>query len=385
MIGIVKKNRPIYLNNTYICKVPFKKINMNLNILPKVDSTKISIELDNCTYISPALTDYFTTQKINVNTGEVITSDEQKTEPFKHYLDCGTLVKIDIGSQITTEGNKLFLNVLLNSKHLGKDYFKGITKHTLKQLYDTFISFNIFKCSYDDFANARYQDTDIAFDFNCTKENLEVLKKNIKASTLTPHHWHLVTKKDSSGIYAGTEKKPRENATNKIPYIKFYSKELDFQNKSNIFAKYYNLIEQSINVVRFEATIKNSSHKRALKIISINTFEKLLNFDLQLIAIPMFKCYFEKRKFINTKTITPMDKCIIDCINTMIRLGCSKQYIFSIFDRTDVSAKSNYNLVKKYHALYANDLINKETLEANDLSKSIFEYFGIETQTKLKL
>ena len=354
----------------------------------KIDSCKLSFPLDECSNISSELTDFFKEQKINLTTGEVIENDKQKRVPFILNTDFGTYYKVWIENQISNKGSEEFISILLNSKHLGKDYFKGITKETMKELYEHFIGLNLFQCSFETFKAARYQDTDLAFDFECTFNQFEVLKENVKNSTLFPDFWNSTHQNTNSGIWApktNTKVKPRDAATPTKPYIKFYSKEIDFLNKSNIFAKHFDLIPASKNIVRFEATIQNAKHKKVLKIDKLKTFEQLLNADLKVICSDMFKRYFEKRKFVKSKNETPMDKVLIDLIDIAISKGADKGTIFKIFDRADVSKKSNYNLVQKYHKLYAENKINKERLEVNEISKNVFEFLGVDTQTKLKL
>lgn len=354
----------------------------------KIDSCKLSIPLSKCTEISSELTDFFITQKTNIITGEVITSDKVARIPYTQTTDYGTYYKFWVENQISNQGSELFISILLNSKHLGKDYFKGITKNTIKQLYDVLMELKMFNCTFEDFCSARYQDTDIAFDFECNKDHFEILKENIFRSTLYPDLWNSTNTDVNSGIWSPkTPKniKPREYATPTKPYVKFYSKQIDFETKSNVFARHFNLIEQSKNIVRFEATIKNAQHKKILKIDNLKTFYQLLNSDLQVISSDMFKRYFEKRKFVKSKNETPMDKVLIDLIELSIKNGADKETIFKIFDRIDVSKKSNYNLVKKYHTLYAENKINKERLEANEVTKNVFEFLGVDSQTKLNL
>lgn len=356
----------------------------------KVDSCKLSIPLHKCYDVSPELVAYYKTMLVDIDTGEIRDKEtKEKREPFILNTDFGTYYKIWIEPQATKKGQSdFFLSVLVNSKHLGEHYFKGITKETLKDIYNVIMSLNMFKCSYDDFSDARYQDTDIAFDFNTTKEHFEILKENIKRSTLYPELWASTSTEKNSGIWAPkTPKniKPRDFATPTKPYVKFYSKEIDFKTKSALFATHYNLVSLATNVVRFEATIKNAEHKKLLKITSLKTISDLLNADLHSITKDIFRRYFEKRKFVKSKEDTPMDKVLIDLINTAIEQGANKETIFKIFDRSDVSRKSNYNLVKKYHSLYAEEKINTERLEANELSSNIFEFLGIDNQTKLPL
>lgn len=354
----------------------------------KVDSCKLSFPLKYCSDISQELTDFFKEQKINCSTGEVTEKEKIARTPFTRYTDFGTYYKVWIENQISNKGSEEFISILLNSKHLGEHYFSGITKHTIEHLYNHILSLNLFKCSFQTFKNARYQDTDLAFDFQCTFNQFEVLKENIKNSTLFPDLWQSTHKDTNSGIWSpktNTKVKPRDFATPTKPYIKFYSKEIDFLYKSNLFANHFNLVGQSSNVVRFEATIQNAIHKKRLKIDGLKTFEQLLNADLKAICSDMFKRYFEKRKFVKSKNELPMDKVLIDLIDVAISKGADKETIFKIFDRVDVSPKSNYNLVKKYHTLYAENKINKERLEVNEISKNVFEFLGVNTQTKLEL
>jgi hypothetical protein len=248
---------------------------------------------------------------------------------------------------------------------------------------------NVFKCTLNDFLKSRYTDTDIAFDIqNMSKEHFEILKSNIKASTLYPERWTSTHKPNNSGIWTPKTPrniKPRDFATPSKPYVKFYDKQIDFETKSNVFAQHFDLIEQSKNVVRFECTIKNSEHKKLLKIQELKTFGDLLNSDLTKIASDIFKRYFEKRKFVKQNTETPMDKSFLYLINLAISKGATKQEIYKGFDLPDVSRKSNHNLQVKYHKLYSTGKIKKEMLEANETSKSIFQFLGVEEQLKINL
>ena len=75
----------------------------------------------------------------------------------------------------------------------------------------------------------------------------------------------------------------------------------------------------------------------------------------------------------------PMDKLLIGLIDLLAEKGATRGEVYELFDRTDVSRKSNHNLVVKYHALYSNNLINKELLEANEVSDNILGFLGVKT------
>ena len=359
--------------------------------ISKVDSTKLSIPLIECDIIDRSLKDYFEFQKINLTTGEKTIISQSEGEPFILDTEVGIFYKIWIEPQIISKGLSVpFLSVLVNSKHIGPDYFNGITKETLKQLHTNIMALEVFKCSFESFYNARYHDTDIAFDFQCNEANFKLLKDNIIASTLPQlvSTWSRTDTATNSGIWTPkTPKniKPREFATPSKPYIKFYSKEIDFKFRSREFADYYDLHDKAKDVVRFEATIKNARHKKLLKIDHIKSIGQLLDTRLNLIASDMFRRYFEKRKFVKTSNLTPMDKLISGLVNELINEGVSKERIFAQFDRKDVTRKSNHNLVKKYHSLYMKNEIDKQRLEANEISKSVFQYLGVSEQLKINL
>jgi hypothetical protein len=225
----------------------------------KVDSAKISIPLHNCEILHKELQDQFVLYKTNLETGEIDLVKEYTGDTFIKQTKYGTYYKIWIEHQATKIGaSDKFISILVNSKHLGKDYFKGITKETLPKLYD----------------------------FKCTDDHFDILKQNIKASTLFPELWTYTSKKNNSGIWTPatpTNIKPRDYATPSKPYIKFYSKEIDFTYKSIDFANHFKLHNEAAEIVRFEATIKNSKHKQLLKISHLKTFDQLLNSDLKKI------------------------------------------------------------------------------------------------------
>lgn len=363
-----------------------------------VDSAKISIPLSECTDVSQNLISYYKTLLLDTSTGELIDNEsKEKREPYILTTDFGTYYKIFINQQAPDDvfgAPKVdYIEILINSKHLGSDYFKMISKETLPLLHKNIMDLNVFKCSLEAFRNARYTDTDIAFDFKCTFDKFNILKDNILTSTIKPEYWHLPTNKDgksevtTSGVYASaTQKQPRMNATNKAPYIKIYSKELDFKNKSNSFAKHFNLKDKALDLYRFEFTIKNRDHKISLGLNKTKTFGELLELDLKIIASQMFTKYFVKRKVIKSKSdYTPMEKKDIKLINLLIKKGATRNEIFECFDLADVSYNSNQALKEKYFKYMKEEIVDTEHLEANELSKSIFEFLGVDTQTKLDL
>ena len=84
----------------------------------KIDSCKLSIPLSKCTEISSELTDFFITQKTNISTGEVITSDKEARIPYTQTTDYGTYYKFWVENQISNQGSELFISIPVSYTHL---------------------------------------------------------------------------------------------------------------------------------------------------------------------------------------------------------------------------------------------------------------------------
>lgn len=356
----------------------------------KVDSCRLSIPLRQCEILNKELQDHFTDIRINKTTGETTQIKSYSGIPYKFQYDDGTSVKIWIDKQISYNKetkqrySEEYIILLANSKHLKQHYFKGITKDTIKLHYEFIMALDVFKCSFDNYSKARYSDIDICFDFECSEDNFSILEENILRSALEPLHFHTSNKDDNSGIWTPTRKDPRKQATPKKPFIKFYSKELDFLHNSTQFAKAYFKHKDFKDLIRFECTVKNNAHKRRLGINKMPTFIEFLNSDLQLLGKQIFSEYFKKTKFVKSTDLKPMDKVVIDLINMNIDLGATKTQIQNLFDRYDVNPKARQRLLKKYHELYSNETINKKKLEANQISRNVFEFLGVDlNQTKI--
>lgn len=349
---------------------------------PKIDSGKIFIPLEDVSLIKSYLFDDLITKTYSKTTGEEYDELEVSKKGAEYKWDNeedGTYVKfgVNVMSFDGLNQSKNYIWVLINSKHLHQDYFKGITKETLPQLYKYIMSFEVFTCSYETFIGGLFTDTDICFDFPCSKGQFEVFKKNLKMSVRDETKWFSKNRKDNTGIYAPHKTKPRDVATPSTPYVKFYDKELDFEVKSFKFRDSYMKGVEFDNVFRYECTIKNRKHAKRLGLTEIKTLRELLDSDLQIICSQMFREYFHKPKIVNVGTLRPMDKVIIDLMNIAIEKGVDRYKLFSIFDRDDVTRTSKGDLIKKYHMIMNGDQINKEKMESNELTKKIFEYLGV--------
>ena len=351
----------------------------------KIDSCRLSIPLKQCSIINQDLIDNFTDYRINETTGVTETVKSYKGLPYHEFFDNHTSMKIWINNQITynkqhdNSYQEDYITFLANSKHLETDYFKGITKETFDKLYNFIMSLDVFQCSFDTFKQARYSDIDICFDFKCDETKFARLKQNILKSAIDTKDFHTSNKFDNSGIWTPTKKDPRNQATPAKPYIKFYSKDIDFTYHSFKFANKYFKPEDYQDLVRFEATVKNYQHKRRLGLHNKSTIWDLLKTTdlrnlIQSIAMP----YFKKAQYINNQNLSTMDKLLIDNINKLLKYGCPVNEIYSMYNRFDVKPKARQRLLQKYQDLYSQDLINRQKIEADNITSSVFEHLGIQ-------
>ena len=138
--------------------------------IPKVDSGKISIQLSKCEIIHEMLNDMMNVTYTSISTGEVYDEEKISGKPFtlENKKD-GTYARVWVEPQMNYVNGKavseMFVSILINSKHLHKNYFKGITKNTLFDLYtynpfqksdkhiDDIIDYKSYKGLYTDFKN----------------------------------------------------------------------------------------------------------------------------------------------------------------------------------------------------------------------------------------
>lgn len=361
-----------------------KKMDNIIQGLTKVDSARLSIPLKDCQIIDTNLIDRIQIQTINADTGELISESAKRGTPTIIENSDGTYLKFWKENQFFySEGKKvptLYITFLVNSKHLTKNYFDGITIDTLPQIYEYILSFNIVHFEYKHLLNCRYNDTDICVDFITSQDSFKKLKTSLKNQSLTPQLWfEAKNQENNSGIWTPTLKDPRDNSTPKKPFVKLYSKHEDFSHKSTDFSSKYFTLDSYKDKYRIEATIKNADHKRHLGISNSKTFGEFLKLDLQLLLQQIVREYFVKEySFIPSNSeLTPTDKLIISLMNELIQRGANKSELFTLFDLKDISRQARLKLKEKYHKLTALDEFNRKELESNSVTKELFSYLGL--------
>lgn len=352
-------------------------------IRTKVDSLRLSIPLRECVVKSEQLTEVVKTIKYIESTGEHINTTTKFSEPIIIEPSQGTYFKVYLDSQFSyLNGQKVtepYLTLLINSKLLQKDYFKGITKETFKDIYDFVMSTDTFTCSFESFKSGRYNDTDICFDFLSTREDFEHLHKSLKSSFHNPSLLHSVFKSDNMGMWTPSAKNPRTQATPSKPFIKFYSKELDMLYNSSDFAKEHLDTSDYLDLFRFECTISNSKHKKRIGISSLKTFWEFLNTDLQSVAQSVFKEYINKPIIVKSKSMTPSKEVYLN----LIRLALNQQVPLSeVRSAFELDAMTHNRVTRNkykelYHELIKSEEFDLDLTQGNEATLSIYEYLGI--------
>ncbi len=213
----------------------------------------------------------------------------------------------------------------LSAKLLKSNYFQGINKNNIKDLYNEFMKFEIFKCSYQTFINSHPTDIDICSDrhFNNSEEFKKVLRSLIQQTENNKSFLNHYNKQSNLGLQFNH----RDRATNSKPYYKLYFKQYDLETKSLEFAKQYlPMYKQKIqNLVRIEATIKNASHKRHLKRKNIfpefKTLEELLNisdYDKNEFLKHALNSYILKSIRLRDSTLSPTNQIISELISQLM-------------------------------------------------------------------
>ena len=234
-----------------------------------IDSLRIRIPLAQCKIIDSELNSIQHT--ISSNTGEII---ESKLNTVAHRSETGITTKISISKEpIDKLRFELHIVILVNSKCLQKEYFTGITKETLKQVYKYIMSLNVISFSFDSFRQAQCTDIDIKTDISCTdtdmKTAFDILNSGCKEHKQIDRGIRSSWTKDNKMIQFN-----RRQNTDFIrsPFLKIYAKSIQLMTDSKEFAVNY-LSSFPNDLWRIEYTIKNKKHLNALKLP--NTLEAL--------------------------------------------------------------------------------------------------------------
>ncbi|SHM72236.1 hypothetical protein [Flavobacterium xinjiangense] len=249
------------------------------------------------------------------------------------------LCEIPIFDNETKQKNQTkFINLTVSAKLLKYRYFEGINRKNIKLLYDEFIQFKVFTCSFDCFLSGYISDVDICINRYtnsplCFEDALNVL---ISQTGNKAKHLHKI----SESMNVGLTFNKRDFAKPSIPFIKFYHKEFELLSKSVDFYNFYlfpTYAKAIKNLTRCEVTIKNYAHKERLKKFNIcpqfKTLDEYLNLsEKQLFNVIVFSInsYIENKPRQKAPNLSPTDHLIYELIQNCIMKGYDHKTLLNI-------------------------------------------------------
>lgn len=237
-----------------------------------IDSLKIRIPLREVGIIDETMRDIVA--KVSTSTGEVLEERENKKTSRDEN---GIKTEFSIEQRATNNITVKYLIILVNAKQLKEKYFEGINLDNAWDLYMYLLELNAVVFTFESFLNAECTDIDFRKDFRATdeqmKDALKHLHQHAQPSADYDKGSKLFWQKDNKGLQFN---KRNTTKIHSAPFVKIYSKTLDFIHKSNIFAlSFFSTLPQDL--WRLEFTIKNKKHLQMNG--HGNTFRELISLN----------------------------------------------------------------------------------------------------------
>ncbi|WP_281638423.1 hypothetical protein [Flavobacterium marginilacus] len=240
------------------------------------------------------------------------------------------LAEIPLFNHETKEQTKTkFISLTVSSKLLKSRYFEGINKSNIKLLYEEFLNFNVFKCSFEAFLDGYISDVDICV--NRYADTPQIFSDALDALISQTGNKEKYTHKVSEAFNLGLAFNKRDYAKPSLPFIKLYHKEFELMSKSvefyntYLFPEYYHAIK---NLTRIEVTIKNYDHKKRLQKYGIcpqfKTLREYLDIpgpDLYNVVVFSINAYIENKVRQKAPQLSPTDHIIYELIQNCIQSG----------------------------------------------------------------
>ena len=274
----------------------------------KIDSFRIFIKADKCNIIEPLLNGCVLTEK---DTGEILTEEFKQSSLRKELGYTSTYWALYERYDFNLKKNVQYLVILLNSKLLAEDYFRGITIETIELLYNFALLQKVASFSYEDFLDSQICDVDICKDFkmehNDYKDFCSNAVKYIKTSCFSCGY-KIFTKANNAGFQIS-----QRDAQNSIknPFVKVYYKGKEIQQGQNVKLLLHILqrlenegvdnsqaIDELEKIRRCEVTIKNNVHYKHLTSSDNRlSLKDILTQDLSKLFFGCLDVYFSEKTF----------------------------------------------------------------------------------------
>lgn len=353
----------IFVESNNIGSNPLNEILFNT---AKIDSFTMLIPFENVDIVSSTFLQRY--KKIYKDS-ESIVSTKHNGYPIKVYEDTGeevefngydshvkiknedlkTFLRYQKVSYVINNEKKEYITIVPTSKLLLNNYFNGINKDNIKQIYDYIISDNIINISYDVFLDSLVFDIDICKDYQINLDRFKVLRTALRSNVLSEKRSALLPNNNKVESY-GVQFKTRKSGTLSEPFIKWYFKTTELESKDtkefaelHLYPYYSDSIEQGI--ARCEGTIKNHKHKKRLGIENVRSVNDLMNLDLnQLDQLhkSLIKEYYQRETLIvkNTEKMNRNELVVSSLIDIILDLDSkitSDELLFRVNQRIDYS------------------------------------------------
>lgn len=352
---------------------------------PLIDSFRLRVRMSKVKVIDKRLTDEFVCYYPSINSMD---DDLRRAQPYVKLIK-GITYRFYPKSYITPKKiAEEYLVLQISAKMAKENYFKGVSKLTIKQIYDDIINFKIFKISYKDFLDGLVTDIDFCVNSYLTPSTFKLCRKAVKSSILPSKEGLVWFPKDNLGI----EFNKREKANNSNPHFIFYHKGNELTTNQKTVPFYRAFLEKFKipdldNLFRYEFTLKNFKHvqflqKKNIIFSSIKTLKDMLSFPVDE-SMDIIRCGLPFYTDVVQKVIiggkTNLDKIMQYHIHLMLQAGVSTKLITNLDSLFESGSKALYRADKKVNSLLqdfvvANNLQNK--VELNDLSMSYLSFFG---------
>jgi hypothetical protein len=233
-----------------------------------------------------------------------------------------------------------YICLTVSSKLLKHDYFKGITKKTVSQLYEEFLSYEIFYCDFETFINAKVSDVDICLNRYIDTPLLfsDMLDSLYHQCGYKKKHIYKVNQVENIGMAFNERRKAKPS----LPFIKFYHKYFELQTKSAEFYNTYlhpHFYHAIVNLTRVEVTIRNYAHRQRLTKYGIipdySTLKELLDIshkDLFKVITFSLESYIEKKIRVKSPNLSPLEHIIFELMQNCYNTGYDLKSLLPIAD-----------------------------------------------------
>ena len=358
--------------------------NLPINLQPKCDSLQLFIRLDRCKIIDKRFTaEYTKIYKITNSKGEEEYFEDLETEKQNRqnslYIEAlGVSIKFQY-AMLMMEGKEVgqqaYCLITINSKQLQEQYFKGITKETIKDLYDFVIGARVVMFSYSTFINSRVADIDICLDIvNFAPEQHRELLSLLKKKVSLAHTSYVTYQGKNKSTLQYHNRKDAKRFT-KLAYLKLYDKSEELTSNSSMFYNAFIEHQQDVKqcvyngITRVEYTFAGQRQLKAYN-LAIKSLKDVLNTPNEeyiRVLIEILEVYNNNKKRVMAKDVklSLTDSLLLGFINALVEAGYSMTRIIDIASNSGNSASDSSKNKKRVKELL-NYIENKDILEQNN-------------------